>query len=230
MEIVIILLLILLLIIFKGSSSSPQSNFKKNHGFANIKEKYTKPEIVKDIVTEEEADYIITEAKKLFKESLIIGSSNKADTSIRKSKTAWLYTSDPIVHEIVQRVCDRYNYPIENAEPMQVVQYESKGFYKEHHDACCDNDPKCTEFVQNGGQRILTCLIYLNDDFTGGSTDFPELGVSIKPPKYSAIVFRPLENDGNRCHPLALHKGTEVTSGIKYICNIWIRQGEYSKS
>jgi prolyl 4-hydroxylase len=71
-------------------------------------------------------------------------------------------------------------------------------------------------------------LIYLNDSFEGGETEFPNLKMKLKAPKYGAIMFRPLEKDGNRCHPLALHKGTEITSGEKYICNVWIREGKYS--
>ena len=41
-------------------------------------------------------------------------------------------------------------------------------------------------------------------------------------------MFRPLEEDSNKCHPLALHKGTPVESGVKYVCNIWIREGKYN--
>lgn len=28
-----------------------------------------------------------------------------------------------------KRICDAYNYPIENAEPLQVVKYEPGGFF-----------------------------------------------------------------------------------------------------
>ena len=149
------------------------------------------------------------------------------DNSIRKSKTTWLYKDDPIIYNIIKKVCDINKSPIENAEPLQVVQYEPGGYYKEHHDSCCDNDPKCTEFINDGGQRVLTMLIYLNDTFTGGSTRFTALNKDIKPPKYGGIMFRPLEENSNKCHPLALHKGTEVESGIKYVCNVWIREGKY---
>ena len=70
-------------------------------------------------------------------------------------------------------------------------------------------------------------LIYLNDEFTGGATNFVKLNKVIKPPKYGAVMFRPLEKNSNKCHPLALHKGTKVESGIKYVCNVWIREGKY---
>ena len=228
MNIIFIIVVLMFLIYLnnkqKNNFTKSESKFK-NNGFADKSSSYKHPEVYNDLVTPQEADYIITTAKKSFKESTTIGGF---DSTIRKSKTTWLYRNDSIINAIIQRICDRTGYPIENTEPMQVVEYEPGGFYKEHHDSCCDTDKKCTEFVQNGGQRVLTVLIYLNDSFTGGSTSFPELKQDIKPPKYGGVIFRPLENDSNKCHPLALHKGTPVETGIKYICNIWIREGRYN--
>jgi prolyl 4-hydroxylase len=211
---------------FKNQNKSKSSFGYKNNGFADIKASYTLPEIHENLVTPQEADYIITTAKKSFTDSTTIGGF---DSKVRKSKTTWLYRQDPIIDAIIKRVCDKTGYPVENAEPMQVVEYEPGGFYKEHHDSCCDSDPNCNGFVSKSGQRVLTILIYLNDDFTGGSTSFPELKQDIKPPKYGGVIFRPLAKDSNKCHPLALHKGTPVKTGIKYVCNIWIREGPYER-
>jgi len=222
--IIIGILVLLLLILFRRKSNFGKSKSYKNNGFASVKAKYTKPVIVKDIVTEEEADYIINKAKKTFKKSMVVGGF---DSSIRKSETTWLYKSDPTVYNIMNRICNMNGYSVKNTEALQVVRYKPVGYYNEHHDACCEKDDKCNTFVENGGQRVLTVLIYLNDDFTGGSTKFPTLKLDIKPPKYGAVIFRPLEEDSNRCHPYALHKGTPVTSGEKYICNIWIREGPF---
>jgi len=43
-------------------------------------------------------------------------------------------------------------------------------------------------------------------------------------------VFYSLQTpeSGNQCHPLSLHAGMPVTSGQKYICNIWIRERAYT--
>ncbi|HSG70719.1 MAG TPA: hypothetical protein VLA12_09915, partial [Planctomycetaceae bacterium] len=51
-------------------------------------------------------------------------------------------------------------------------------------------------------------LVYLNDDFEGGETNFiVEPEVSIKPETGMGLMFQ---------HPL-LHEGAEVTSGVKYV-------------
>jgi prolyl 4-hydroxylase len=213
----------LVIIMFLVLKKRRVSNFK-NNGFANIDSKYTMPQVKQNLVTPEEAEYIITTAKKSFKESQVVSGSNQG---VRKSKTTWLYTDDPTIKNIIQRICDLTNNDITHCEPLQVVQYEPGGYYNDHHDACCDDDPKCTDFVQNGGQRILTVLIYLNDEFTGGATHFSKIQKDIKPDKYGAIIFKPLEENSNKCHPLALHRGTPVKTGVKYICNVWIREGRF---
>ena len=195
-----------------------------NSGFASVEADYTMPEIKNNIITPQEAEHILKQAESSFSDSQIIGGMDK---NIRKSQTTWLYTSDPIIYNVVKRICDSYNFPIENAEPLQVVKYEPGGFYNDHHDSCCDKDSKCDDFVKKSGQRVLTVLVYLNDDFEGGGTQFSEIKKIIKPPKYGGIVFRPLADNSNMCHPLGLHRGMPVESGIKYVCNLWIREGPY---
>ena len=53
----------------------------------------------------------------------------------------------------------------------------------------------------------LTFMVYLNDDFAGGSTNFLDLERRIEPRTGMALLFQ---------HFL-LHEGSEVTSGVKYV-------------
>ena len=104
-----------------------------------------------------------------------------------------------------------------------MVKYEPNGYYNEHHDSCCDNNDKCKEFTKDGN-RILTMVIYLNDDFEGGATRFPKIDKNFKPKKYSGILFYPMNKNGDKCHTNSLHAGMPVTKGQKYIANVWIRE------
>jgi len=52
----------------------------------------------------------------------------------------------------------------------------------------------------------LTLVFYLNDGFTGGETEFPELGKRVVPRKGMALLFQ---------HRV-LHSALGVTSGVKY--------------
>jgi len=193
----------------------------KKLSYAPENAEYIKPKVVQNIVSPEEARYILETAGPKFDDSTILSGK---DDNIRKSRTAWLGRDDPTVRSIYERLSKQYNFDIANAEDLQVVEYKPGGFYNEHHDSCCDDNDHCRDFMKKSGQRVLTILIYLNDDFEDGETRFPTLDMSLKADKYGGIVFHPLEVGGNRCHPLALHKGTPVTSGVKYICNLWVRE------
>jgi len=61
--------------------------------------------------------------------------------------------------------------------------------------------------LEGGVQSLLTLVFYLNDDFEGGQTDFPELGQVIAPKRGSALLFQ---------HRI-LHEATSVRSGEKFV-------------
>ncbi len=215
----IIILIIVCVYVFKKSHLYSKLNYSK------ITDKWNEPIIFENFISDSEAKYIIDFGEKHFNESIILSGINK---NIRSSKTAWLPVSDPICQKILKKVCDTVNLPIENCEPVQIVKYDKNGFYKEHHDSCCDKNDYCVNFI-NGGQRQITFLIYLNDEFEEGGTIFPLLNKTFKPKKNGAILFYPLATNTNMCHPKALHAGLPVKSGVKYIANVWIRENKYNK-
>ena len=198
------------------------SSFFKKDNYALMTDAYEDPYIINNIINEQEANHIINKSSMQLHDSLILGDT--LDTKIRKSKSTWLYKDDPIVMKIMIKIANIVKLPLENAEALQVVKYDPNGYYNEHHDSCCDGHELCAEFIKRGGQRIKTILIYLNDEFTEGATNFPVLNKKIKPPKYSAVIFNPLATNSNKCHPKALHAGLPVKSGTKYVANLWFRE------
>jgi prolyl 4-hydroxylase len=197
----------------------------KGRGYCDISANYTKPVLHTNFVSQTEIDHIINKATPEFRESKLVSGYS---SNVRKSETAWLSKNDPIISEIIKRVCDITTIPFENAEKMQVVKYGPNGYYNEHYDASCDDRKECVEFEKNGGQRVVTMIIYLNDDFTGGTTNFPNLKQEFIPKKGNVLLFYSLQNDGNKCHPLSLHAGMPVKTGQKYIANIWLRERKYT--
>jgi len=61
--------------------------------------------------------------------------------------------------------------------------------------------------LDGGVRSMLTLVFYLNDDFTGGETSFPELGRRIAPRRGRALLFQ---------HRV-LHEASVVTSGEKLV-------------
>lgn len=58
------------------------------------------------------------------------------------------------------------------------------------------------------GRRQITSITYLNDDYTGGATEFKD-GTMIVPKAGNTLIFP--------SHWCFRHRGMEVTSGTKYI-------------
>jgi prolyl 4-hydroxylase len=167
-------------------------------------------------------------ANSLFAPSSVVGV--KGPDSSRTSETAWISKDDPVAKKVFEKACGLTGRHMGCCEDLQVVRYKPGTYYKAHHDSCCDDSTACREFEMKGGQRVGTLLVYLNDEFTDGETHFPDHGdVKMKAAPGSAIFFRPLANDAAQCHPKALHAGLPISSGIKYVCNAWVREDNFKK-
>jgi prolyl 4-hydroxylase len=197
--------------------------------YSSEESEYILPEVLPDLIDESEMEYIIEKSKNKFTESSVVSGAtgNEVVKRARNSQTAWLSKNDPVIKNIISRVCQITGKKYENCEDLQVVKYEADGYYNEHHDSCCDDNEACANFVKELGNRIRTCVIYLSDGFEGGATKFPKLNLEIKPPKRSAVLFHPMDTTEKKCHPKALHAGTPVLSGIKMIANVWIRENPF---
>lgn len=218
MKYVFLIIIIFFIIVFLIAI---QRSFNEGFGYDNDPSQFREPKVYPNFITQDDAKHILKMAEYNYTNSVVVGIENPE--GIRKSQTYWLNKDDTIAKKIIQNVCDLDGHSIEQSEDIQVVKYEPNGYYNEHHDSCCDNDDKCKEFVKDGN-RILTMVIYLNDDFEGGATRFPKIDKNFKPKKYSGILFYPMNKDGDKCHEKSLHAGMPVTSGQKYIANVWIRE------
>lgn len=194
----------------------------KSRGYAPVEADWDPPQLVDNVLTPDECAAIIAAATPKFTRSSVLGQDTPSD--VRTSDTAWLPKSDPLVHKLVLKASELTGKSIKHCEDLQVVRYVPGTYYKEHHDSCCDADTTCSLFAKQGGQRVGTLLVYLNNDFTDGETYFPKMEQKLKADVGSAIFFRPLGTTDDRCHPKALHAGLPVGSGTKYVCNVWVRE------
>jgi len=75
------------------------------------------------------------------------------------------------------------------------------------------------------GVRILTFYLYLSDVEEGGETQFPRLGLSVKPKLGRAVLWPSVFNDDpNVKDTRSDHAALPVTRGVKYGANAWIHQ------
>jgi prolyl 4-hydroxylase len=193
--------------------------------YAKLEDPYQKPFVLNHLLTEEQCRALLSYAADKLKDSEVVGGLEK---NLRNSKQCWLSKNDPMISEMYHKLAALFNIPFDNAEDLQIVRYLPGQFFKDHHDGCCDNVDKCRQFLEKSGQRILTVLIYLNEDFTGGETQFRNLDLKLKVPPGDAIVFFPTATGTNKCHPLALHAGTSVLSGEKWVANVWFHSKKFN--
>jgi hypothetical protein len=175
---------------------------------------YIEPTVVKNIITKEERNHIIDQARSKLQPSEI-STEKEVDSSVRKSETAWLDLDDPVISRVVDRCLKFTDRPKENCENLQVVKYTPGGYYKPHFDSINDENP-----------RLYTFLIALNDDYEGGETEFPNLKRKYKMKECDGLFFHNLDNYELSCSK-SLHGGKPVESGEKWICNLWIRKYPY---
>jgi hypothetical protein len=139
-----------------------------------------------------------------------------------RSAELLLARSDVVLAFVRSRIAALANVPIAGLEPSQVLHYEVGQEFRPHHDFF---DPGVAAYAQEvaaRGQRALTVLVYLNDNYEGGHTAFPHLGRSFKGRKGDALVFWNVAPDGAPDWR-TLHAGTAPTRGEKWLFSQWIR-------
>ena len=90
--------------------------------------------------------------------------------------------------------------PLANYEGIQYGLYNKGGYYKHHYDFA---DPAwgqgVNNFLNRGGQRVLTFLMYLNtlDEDAGGETIFPNHNppLTFRPTQGLCLVFYNVETE-----------------------------------
>lgn len=182
---------------------------------------------VDDFLTHEECDELIRMSHDNLENSLVYSTTEDLhDTSQRNSKQAWL-TDDqsPVVKKVSDKVAALTGTDVGLQESLQVVQYPAGGFFKPHFDACGGDAEECERMNGALGPRRITVLVYLNDDYQGGGTTFPKLGVTVTPKKGKAAVFYSVDEEGSII-PESEHGGDPVIAGQKWICNKWVRLGK----
>jgi len=185
---------------------------------------------IKDLITHEECDHIIKLANQKGYVDSEVYNDNAANNSktgdldkkYRLSKTCWIENKeDPLVEKIADISVYMTKIPRENQEALQVAKYDINGKFDSHYDCCVYNDKeKCRIMNGNAGERRSTLMIYLNDDFEGGETEFEKIGLKIKPEKGKAILFWSTDDNGKMIEN-SLHRGNKVTKGTKMICTKW---------
>jgi prolyl 4-hydroxylase len=128
-----------------------------------------------------------------------------------------------VVNLLVQaRIAAATGAPIAMMEAFAVLNYRVGEEASEHHDFLDPAVPAYAADIARLGQRVATCLLYLNGDYDGGETDFPLLGFSHKGTGGEALIFHSTDAAGVP-DPSTLHAGRPPTAGEKWVLSQFIR-------
>lgn len=126
-----------------------------------------------------------------------------------------------LVRRIEARIGRLVNWPVEQGEGLQILQYGPGAEYKPHYDYFDPEQPGTPTILKRGGQRVGTLIMYLGEPEQGGGTVFPDVHLEVAPKRGNAVFF-----SYERPHPSTrtLHGGTPVRSGEKWIATKWLRE------
>jgi prolyl 4-hydroxylase len=170
------------------------------------------------LFTPAECAYLIDVATPALRPSVVIDphSGRQVPHPIRTSSAAAFPFVDenPAIHALNRRLAAASRTDVRAGEPLQVLRYAPGEQYRQHSDAL--------PHVTPDQQRMLTFLVYLNEDYDGGETAFPALGLQVRGRIGDGLLFRNALPDGT-LDQRAIHAGLPVTRGIKLLASRWIR-------
>ena len=99
----------------------------------------------------------------------------------RTSYSCHLNRWDAFIAKVEARMSDVLGIDNTYAETMQGQRYQVGQEFKAHHDFFHPTQSYWAHEGPSGGQRSWTAMIFLNEPEEGGATEFPHLGLGVRP-------------------------------------------------
>jgi len=175
-------------------------------------------------------DSVIHQAAPLVQRSMIVD-ARTGEMRADPMRTSSHVTLGPRQHDHVLEALERCTsrlsgIPALNGEYLQILRYRPGEEFRPHVDYFNESGDSAYQSLADGGQRVQTVLLYLNADYTGGSTFFPRLRLDIKAGRGDMLHFHNVGENGLG-HKDSLHAGMPVISGEKWLLSQWIRSERY---
>ena len=174
-------------------------------------------QMFRSLFTEAECNFLVHISMPTFEPSKVVDpvSGVLVPNPVRTSDAAtypWV-AERPAIHALCRRLAAASGTHVKQGEPLQVLRYRPGQEYRAHFDALNNSD----------NQRTLTFLVYLNDGYEGGETEFLSTGLKVKGRKGDGLLFRNADRTG-RPDLASQHAGLPVVKGEKFLASRWIRK------
>jgi len=158
------------------------------------------------------------------KSTVVIGGTKQVGLDDSRTSSTSNLPDIPLIQQIKQRIATTLELKVDRGEPIQGQLYNGGEYFRPHYDWFGKEAMESHGGI--AGQRTHTLMIYLNDDFKGGETNFPNKELSVKPELGKAVWWRNTKDDGSGDETV-LHEGSDVISGTKYIITAWFRERNF---
>jgi prolyl 4-hydroxylase len=179
------------------------------------------------MLSDEECDRLIALARPRMARSLTVSvvSGGEEVNADRTSNGMFFQRGEnELVRRIEARIARLVNWPEENGEGLQILQYGPGTEYKPHYDYFDPDQPGTPTILQRGGQRVATVVMYLGEPEKGGGTVFPDVHLEVAPKRGNAVFF---SYERPHASTRTLHGGSPVLAGEKWIATKWLRERRF---
>ncbi len=170
--------------------------------------------------------WLIERARGKLKRALVydpVGRRDMADRSRTNTVAEFDLVETDLVQAAIQaRMSAACGIPMQNMEAPAVLHYEVGQEIVNHYDFVDPETPNYEREIAERGERVITFLLYLNDDYSGGETDFPRLNVNHKGSAGEGLYFVNALPGGGPDRRMQ-HAGRPPTRGEKWVVSQFIR-------
>lgn len=184
--------------------------------------------VFEHFLSEEEIVHLLRAGQDRARPAQAITDNGAVGNSGRTGTVCWIpQRHDPVIAALAERICTVVGLPLDNTEPFQLVHYLPSQGYAPHYDGWNPETEAGKRCMARGGQRLVTCLLYLNDVVGSGATVFPKLRMGVDARKGRMLLFHNCITGTADLHPDSLHAGLPIRVGEKWVCNLWFRESRF---
>jgi prolyl 4-hydroxylase len=183
--------------------------------------------VIEGFATPDECEWLIRLARDRLRRARIYRKDGaghvEADSRTNSEADYTIGNADVVLALIVERIAMAVGLSPRLFEVAKLLRYEPGQHFGPHCDFQQPTTPALAQEIMQHGQRIATALVYLNDDYSGGETEFPRIGLRFKASRGDALLFANVKPSGALDYD-TLHAGLPPTRGVKWVLSQWIRE------
>ncbi|MGE0597362.1 MAG: 2OG-Fe(II) oxygenase [Hyphomonadaceae bacterium] len=193
-----------------------------------LREAHASPRIaaIPDFMSPAECAWMMTKARALLEPARVYDNQGGGGAVVdARSNSAAEFSPELVDMALVllrARIAHTLGVPPPHLELTNVLHYAPGQRFDAHYDYMDAANPGLAASLARKGQRIITFLVYLNEDFEGGETEFPRLQRRFRGQAGEALVFVNAPRGGSG-DARTLHAGLPPTRGEKWLLSQWVR-------